>query len=121
MQDVATRYEQRASGASFDLNTMTFGSGNSGRRIDIDAAIPLIDDALRRPTNRRVTLPLKAEAPKDRNTATLTDAKDWLYSVKFSPDRKLLAAGTWDGQVLLWAVADSKPLAALFTLKPEKQ
>lgn len=74
MQDVATRYEQRASGASFDLNTMTFGSGNSGRRIDIEAAIPLIDDALRRPTNRRVTLPLKVESAKNRNMATLKAA-----------------------------------------------
>jgi beta-lactamase class A len=74
MQDVALRYEQRASGASFDLNTMTFGSGSSGRRIDIEAAIPLIDDALRRPTNRRVTLPLKTESAKDRNMATLKAA-----------------------------------------------
>ena len=53
--------------------------------------------------------------------ATFPEAKDWLYSVRFSLDRKLLAAGTWDGMVLLWTVADAKPLAALSTLKPAKR
>jgi WD40 repeat protein len=47
------------------------------------------------------------------NTATLTDAKEWLYSVRFSPDNKRLAAGTWDGNVLLWNTADNKLEAKL--------
>lgn len=36
------------------------------------------------------------------NTATLTDPKDYVYSVRFSPDSKRLAAGTWNGMVYLW-------------------
>ncbi len=74
LTDVAARYEQRAGNAFFDLNTLTFGSGSTGRRIDIDAAIPLIDSALRRATNRRVTLPLKIEAAGDRSMSTLKTA-----------------------------------------------
>jgi hypothetical protein len=36
------------------------------------------------------------------NTATLTDPKDWVYAVRFNPDGKRLAAGTWNGLVYLW-------------------
>jgi WD40 repeat protein len=40
--------------------------------------------------------------------ATFTDAQDWVYVVRFSPDSKRLAAGTWDGTILVWSVADKK-------------
>lgn len=42
------------------------------------------------------------------NTKTFTEAKDWIYAVRFSPDNRHLAAGTWDGAVYLWSVADNK-------------
>lgn len=41
-------------------------------------------------------------------TATFSDPKDWCYAVRFSPDRKRLAAGTWDGQVFLWSLETNK-------------
>src|SRR5258708_13361190 len=46
LQDIATRYEQRASSAAFDVNSMTFGSGASGSRLDIESSIVEIDKAL---------------------------------------------------------------------------
>jgi mono/diheme cytochrome c family protein len=52
------------------------------------------------------------------NTSTLSDAKDWVYAVRFSPDRKHLAAGTWDGTVLLWSLADGKLEASFSTQHP---
>lgn len=104
MQDVADRYEQRASSASFDLNTATFGSGASGRRIDIDAALPLIEAALKRPTNRRVTLPLKTEAAKDRSMTTLKAALlEYLSKFNYlgTPGFVLDGPGTIGGMVVI--------------------
>lgn len=39
---------------------------------------------------------------------TLTDSKDWVYVVKFNPSAALVAAGTFDGNVFIWNVADGK-------------
>jgi len=52
------------------------------------------------------------------NQRTLTDARDWIYVVRFSPDGKRLVAGTWDGAVLLWNVADGKLEGRISTLHP---
>jgi dipeptidyl aminopeptidase/acylaminoacyl peptidase len=48
--------------------------------------------------------------------AALTDAKDWVYTARFSPDGARLAAGTWDGSMLLWNAAEGK-LIQQFPLK----
>ena len=59
LEDVAARYDAKASNAGFDLNTLTFSGAMIGQRLDIDAAIPLIDRALYdpEPANRRIVLP----------------------------------------------------------------
>jgi WD40 repeat protein len=44
------------------------------------------------------------------NMKTLTGAKDWVYVVRFSKDSKTIAAGSWDGTVLLWSTSDGKPM-----------
>ena len=49
------------------------------------------------------------------NMKTLTGAKDWLYAVRFSRDSKTVAAGSWDGAVLIWSASDGK-LAGQFTV-----
>jgi WD40 repeat protein len=54
------------------------------------------------------------------NLATFTDAKDWVYAVRFSPDGKRLAAGTWNGQVYLWNIETRKLEGAFSTLRPER-
>lgn len=48
--------------------------------------------------------------------ATLTDPQDWVYAVRFSPDHKRLAAGTWNGAIYLWNVETLKPEGILYTL-----
>lgn len=49
------------------------------------------------------------------NFKTFKEAKDWLYAVCFSPDGKLLAAGAWDGTILLWNIESGKLEATLST------
>jgi WD40 repeat protein len=44
-----------------------------------------------------------------QNLRTLTGHTDWVYAVAISPDGKLVAAGSWNGEVRLWTVADGKP------------
>jgi WD40 repeat protein len=41
-------------------------------------------------------------------TVTFSEPKDWCYAVRFSPDKKHLAAGTFDGQVFLWSLEPNK-------------
>ena len=84
LNDVAARYQQNASGAHFDLSTMTFGSGQSGAQIDIDSAMTAIDKALFSPTNRKVALPIKTQGAQhetmdDLHTALLNYLKNFTY------------------------------------------
>jgi len=47
--------------------------------------------------------------PKDgANIATLVGAKDWIYAVSLSPNGSQVAAGCWDGSLLIWTIGDSK-------------
>jgi WD40 repeat protein len=39
---------------------------------------------------------------------TLVDCDNLVYAVAFSPDSRLLAAGTWDGLVRIWDVKSGK-------------
>ena len=54
------------------------------------------------------------------NIATFTDAKDWVYAVRFSPDGKRLAAGTFDGMIYLWNVETKKLEGTISTLRSGK-
>ncbi len=85
LQDVASRYEHRAGNASFDLNTMTFGAGANGMRLDVEGSIEAIDAALRRPTNRKVKLVMKSEGARSADMQTLHQAiQDYLAAKGFS-------------------------------------
>ncbi len=87
LQDIAARYEQPASGASFDTNTMAFGAGASGIRLDIEASMQAVDAALRRPTNRRVSLVMKNEGGHSASMQTLKQViLDYLTAKGFLPD-----------------------------------
>ncbi len=54
--DLAARYERPGDTAGVHLDTLSFSEGGAGHTIDQEAAIEDIDAALRRPTNRTVTL-----------------------------------------------------------------
>ena len=55
--EVATRYDEAPTPAHPVPGTTSFTPGKPGQALDVDAATPLIEDALRSPTNRSVTLP----------------------------------------------------------------
>jgi beta-lactamase class A len=87
LQDIAVRYERRASSASFDLDTMTFGSGSAGQLLDVESSIQAIDAALHRPTNRKVRLVMKGEGARTADMQTLKQGiLDYLVAKGFSAD-----------------------------------
>lgn len=73
LQEVSLRYDRIASTAGFDLETLTVRPGPGGRQLEIRRAIPLIDAALRHPTNRSVTLPLAGTSASSASIETLEE------------------------------------------------
>lgn len=101
LQDVAQRYDRAASGGAFDLNTMTFGAGASGLRLDVDAAISEIEKALFKPQDRRVQLPMRQEGARATDMNALRQAVlQFLQTRGFNPNGPdtLLSAGVIDLQ-----------------------
>jgi WD40 repeat protein len=43
----------------------------------------------------------------------LRGQENWVYSVAFSADGKLLASGGWDGSVIVWRVSNGDQVAGL--------
>jgi beta-lactamase class A len=58
LRDIAARYDRESDDAGYDVTTLTLRPGAAGYALDIDAAMPLIDAALRDPVDRHVRLPL---------------------------------------------------------------
>jgi beta-lactamase class A len=58
LRDVAARYDRPPGESSYDLQSLTIRSGGQGFVLDMDAAMRLIDAALRDPNNRQVVLPV---------------------------------------------------------------
>ncbi len=54
--EIAVRYDQPPTPAQPVPGSTTFTPGHPGESLDIDSAVPLVEDALRSPTNRAVTL-----------------------------------------------------------------
>src|SRR5258706_656364 len=87
LQDIARRYEQRASDASFDPKTLAFGPGASGQRLDIEASMIAIDEALRRPINRKAKLVMRNEGARAADISSLKQAiLDYFTTKGFLPD-----------------------------------
>lgn len=58
------------------------------------------------------------DAGKDEPILTLTGHTDWVDSVNFSPDGKLIASTGWDKMVKIWEVATGR-LEVSFKAHPE--
>lgn len=60
LEELSLRYDTTSGAGGFDLNTFTFQSADETIRLDVDAAMPMIETALydRNPANRRISLPL---------------------------------------------------------------
>ncbi len=73
LQDVAARYDRPPGAPTSDLQTLTFKQGLPGYTLNIEAALPLIDRALRDPNNRFVELPVEVQAPTQGGLNALRD------------------------------------------------
>lgn len=58
LADIAARYDAPGENTGYDVQTLTTFGGGDGTMMDIEASLRLVDQALRRPTNRSVELPL---------------------------------------------------------------
>ncbi len=76
LEGIAARYDAPPGTAAYDPASLTFSTGESGREMDIDAAMPLIDAALRSPfpQDRVVDLPTAAAGASQRSMETLRAA-----------------------------------------------
>jgi hypothetical protein len=59
LNDIARRYDRAPGSADFDLQTLSIRSGGTGYTLDVEAALPLVDAALRDLNNRNVVLPVE--------------------------------------------------------------
>ncbi|WP_119066769.1 serine hydrolase [Aggregatilinea lenta] len=77
LEALAARYDQPlAEGGGFDVNTLTFRLSVASSRLDVDAALPLIEAALQQPETqaRKVILPMvQIDAPR-QDINSLRDA-----------------------------------------------
>ena len=62
--EIAARYDQPASAAQPIAGSVNFESGQAGQALNINRAVTLIEDALKSPTNRIVTLSYQQTAPE---------------------------------------------------------
>jgi beta-lactamase class A len=58
LENIAKRYDRPGEDTGFDVQTLSVFGGGDGYVMDVDASMPLVEQALRRSTNRSVTLPL---------------------------------------------------------------
>ncbi len=87
LEDIAGRYDRGASTASFDMNTLTFGSGSAGLRLDLKKALEEVQKALMRPLDRKVKLPMQSEGARSADMDTLRQAiQDYLNVRNFTPN-----------------------------------
>jgi beta-lactamase class A len=98
LEDLAARYDARPDAAGFDINTLTFQSGTSGKRLDIDQAMALIGQALfeAEPEKRTVILPtVDVDAPQ-KDIGTLRQAiLDLMATRGFAYDGEQTAASVY--------------------------
>ncbi|MCS6834735.1 MAG: class A beta-lactamase-related serine hydrolase [Anaerolineae bacterium] len=71
LRRIAQTYDRAGGQAAYDVATLTVASGNTGVQLNIEGALALIDDALRRPNNRLVELPVSGGLAAQANIKTL--------------------------------------------------
>jgi beta-lactamase class A len=64
--EIEPRYDQPPTAAQPIPGTTSFTPGKPGQQLDIDRAVPLLEDALRSPTNRTAALPSTQNAVASR-------------------------------------------------------
>lgn len=96
LREISLRYDRSSDEASYDLQTLTLRSGLGGYQLDIEASIPLIEQALRSPTERVVNLPIIDSNINIGNIKTLQKLiEDYLDSQGFVYDGQTTIASVF--------------------------
>jgi hypothetical protein len=73
LQDIALRYDRPSGDIGYDLQTLTLRPGAEGAELDIQAALSLIDAALRDSEQRSVNLPIGTSGVNSARIDTLRE------------------------------------------------
>lgn len=92
LSEVATRYDEPPTPAQPVPGTTSFIPGKPGQALDVDAALPLVEDALRSPNDRSVTLP---------STENITAARPSLTNLEILLKQLIVSSG-FDGTIGLY-------------------
>ena len=96
LQEISLRYDRQPGEAGFDIETLTVRPGPGGRQLDLRRAMPMIDEALRSPTNRTVNLPLIDTGESSIGISTLENMiVDYLDSQGFIYDGQTTVASIY--------------------------
>lgn len=71
LEDVAARYDDPPGSPTFDLETLSIYPGGSGYALDVSAAMPAVDAALRSAAQRTVNLPVNPHGSQNLSLDTL--------------------------------------------------
>lgn len=96
VRDISARYDRASGPPTYDLATLTLRTGDSGYKLDVEAAVPLIEAALNSPTQRTVNLPVVNSSVNVGNIGTLEAMiKDYLDSQGFIYDGQTTVASVF--------------------------
>jgi beta-lactamase class A len=96
LQEIARRYDRSSGTADYNLETLTLRPGSQGVQLDVNAALPLVDAALRDPQNRAVILPVSQSDVNQGNIDTLRDLIiAYLDSIGFIYDGQTTVASVY--------------------------
>ncbi len=96
LQDISLRYDRVSGAPTYDLQTLTLGSGSSGYQLDISQSLAAVDSALRSPTQRTVDLAVVSSSINVGNIGTLEQLiKDYLDSQGFIYDGQTTVASVF--------------------------
>lgn len=124
LQDVAARYDRPGSPPKADPNNLGFQPGEPGHTLNIDAAIGLVDAALRSPTNRTVTLPVAEQTVIQPTLGTLGELlTENTRQFQFTGVLSVYLADLRTGEELALTLSNGEPItgpvafSALSTIK----
>jgi beta-lactamase class A len=111
LQDVAARYDRPGSPPKADPNTLGFLPGERGHTLNVDAAISLIDAALRSPTQRAVVLPVAEQTAIQPTLGTLGELlAENARQFQFNGVMSVYLADLRTGDELALTLSNSQPI-----------
>lgn len=96
LQEISLRYDRRAGGTQYDLQTLTLAPGIGGQALNVRAALPLVERALRSATERSVVLPVEQSGAGSADISVLRNMIiDYLNSQGFVYDGQTTTASVY--------------------------